>query len=98
MNRSRVPIFLQRHSYRQRRLVDTARAIPAFGAVMFFIPLTWSLDAEGDGNLAARGIYLFVVWILLVLITAFVSVRLQKRFAAPEATNEHETKDDSHVV
>ncbi|MEM8555666.1 MAG: hypothetical protein AAGF71_12685, partial [Pseudomonadota bacterium] len=44
------------------------------------VPLTWQPPLEGETNLAARGIYLFIVWAALVIAAAITSHRLERRF------------------
>ncbi|WP_108263603.1 hypothetical protein [Mangrovicoccus ximenensis] len=87
MNGPRVPLFLERQSYRRRRLVDASRAVPVFGIILFFVPLLWPQPEPGEATgLAERGIYLFLAWGLLVAVTGVISVRLQSRLqeGAPE--------------
>lgn len=79
MTRPRQPLFLERQSYRRRRLVDASRMIPVFGLFLFLVPLIWPDVEDAKPNLAARGIYIFVVWIGLVLSTALISHRLKNR-------------------
>ena len=92
MTKPGPPLFLERQSYRRRRLVDASRAIPVAGMLLFLVPLLWPDPGEGQGSLAMRGIYIFVIWLGLVAATALVSMRLQRRLhrpaegkAAPEA-------------
>lgn len=77
MSRQKQPLFLERQSYRRRRLVDASRVIPIFGLCLFLVPLIW--PAIEEPNLAARGIYIFVVWIGLVVATGLISYRLKSR-------------------
>ncbi|WP_216671256.1 hypothetical protein [Mangrovicoccus sp. HB161399] len=80
MSTPRLPLFLERQSYRRRRLVDASRAIPVFGIILFFVPLLWQQPEPGEApGLAQRGIYLFLAWGLLVAVTAVISIRLQTR-------------------
>lgn len=66
------PIFLERESYRRRRLGDAARLLPIVGAVLFMLPILWA----GTGATARGVIYLFVVWAILILVMAILSRRL----------------------
>ena len=64
-------VFLERQSYRRRRLMDTARLLPVLGALLFAVPLMWPRAGEG-GDVAplptSRAIlYIFLVWALLIL-------------------------------
>jgi len=64
-------VFLERQSYRRRRLMDTARLLPVLGALLFAVPLLW--PGTGDDGAAmplptSRAIlYIFLVWALLIL-------------------------------
>ncbi len=64
MSDRRIPLFLGRVSYRQRRLADAARLLPIFGAVLMGVPLLTpdadkdlsdALSAEAGDTLADRG-------------------------------------------
>ena len=55
-------VFLERASYRRRRLRDGARLLPVVGLVAVMIPLLWP-----QGRSAAALVYLFAVWAGLVL-------------------------------
>ncbi len=73
------PLFLERRSYRRRRLRDAARLLPLLGAFLLLLPLLWSGDGGGDGAGTARdGLYLFAVWCGLVLVCAVLSVGLSR--------------------
>lgn len=71
--RARAPLFLPRPDYRLRRLVDAARLLPLFGGFLWLMPILW-----GPGETAARdtgpdGIYLFVVWAVLIGVAALLA-------------------------
>lgn len=64
-------VFLERQTYRRRRLMDAARLLPVLGALLFAVPLLWP-GAEDAGAAApmptSRAIrYIFLVWALLIL-------------------------------
>lgn len=84
------PVFLERQSYRRQRLIDAARAIPVLGLVLFLLPLVWPASPQDGVPLAFRGLYLFVVWGALVLVTLLVSHRLQARMPRPDGRSEAE--------
>ncbi len=69
------PVFLERQSYRRRRLMDAARLLPLIGALVFAVPLLW----PNPGGRAAGGgervepvamsdaiIYVFSAWGVLI--------------------------------
>ncbi|MEL7105113.1 MAG: hypothetical protein AAGM21_04280 [Pseudomonadota bacterium] len=62
-------LFLERRTYRRRRLIDAVKLVPVLGAVVFFLPVLWS----GTG-LTSRGLlYLFVAWGVLIILMAVLS-------------------------
>ena len=67
---ARSPIFLERRSYRLRRMMDAVRLLPLLGLGLWMVPLLWPVPggagtAEMPMSTALR--YLFVVWALLTL-------------------------------
>lgn len=69
----RRPMFYAPAVYRLRRLRDTSRMLPVVGAFLFLLPILWSPAETDTRDTAPDGIYLFVVWGLLVLAAALVS-------------------------
>ncbi|TCL09033.1 hypothetical protein BXY66_1075 [Shimia isoporae] len=60
-------VFLERQSYRRRRLIDFIRMVPVIGAILWAVPLLWSTE---DGESVATSdavVYVFVVWFGLVV-------------------------------
>ena len=77
MTRSR-PVFLERQSYRRRRLSDAARLAPIVGVLFFAIPLLWPAAdsaavrdglAEPMGTVPAM-LYIFAAWTALIIAMA----------------------------
>jgi hypothetical protein len=70
-------VFLERQSYRRRRLMDAARMLPAIGAVLFTVPLLWPNPKAGalvDAGIAAVPMsnaiyYVFSVWAILIAVS-----------------------------
>ena len=60
-------VFLERDSYRRRRLTDAIRLLPMLGLIVFMVPLLWPVqDGDTAGlstSVALR--FLFFGWILL---------------------------------
>jgi len=76
MRRSPTPVFLERRTYRRRRLMDAARLLPVIGAVLFLVPILW-MQMPGDGPGTARAaVYVFCVWAGLIVLAVWVSRRL----------------------
>ena len=74
MSPERSPVFLERRSYRRRRVADAARLLPVAGGILLCVPLVWRGGASG-GTVAAI-IYVFGLWALLVAVSAFLSRNL----------------------
>ena len=73
--RATQAVFLERQSYRRRRLLDLARLLPLLGVLLLLVPLLWP-DADspvqvgsGDRALPMSGAiaYIFAVWAALIL-------------------------------
>lgn len=64
------PIFLERESYRRRRVSDAAKLSPLLGFVLFLVPVLWA----GSGSTAGGLVFLFTVWAILI-VTMFVLSR-----------------------
>lgn len=75
------PLFLERRSYRRRRLADAARLLPLLGAALFLSPVLWFAEGGAGPGTAAGGIYLFAVWTALILGAAVMSRGLTRNEA-----------------
>jgi hypothetical protein len=78
-----IPVFLERRSYRQRRLMDFARLLPLLGILLWLVPLLWpQSDAggtppEGVGlSMSSAILYIFGVWAVLIFGALFVALLL----------------------
>jgi len=85
--RGKPPVFLERQSYRRRRVIDAARMLPFIGLLLWLIPLLWREDGEVAVRSSSAILYLFGVWILLVAGAAVLSAKLaaQARDGTAEA-------------
>lgn len=77
--------FVERRTYRRRRLMDIARLAPLIGALLFMVPLLWPRQEVGPAAELASGtsmssamIYIFSVWVGLVLFSAGFSVAVRR--------------------
>jgi len=67
---ARAPIFLERHTYRRRRVIDAVRLLPFLGFLLWMVPLLWSVEPSSDGAAPAASEalkYVFGVWTFLVV-------------------------------
>lgn len=76
--------FVERRTYRRRRLMDIARLAPLIGALLFLVPLLWPEQhlSEGGGHdvgssMSTAMIYIFGVWIGLILFSVAFSVAVR---------------------
>lgn len=58
-------LFVERQTYRRRRIQDAARFLPVLGIVLVMVPLLWSEGAQGVSMSGAIR-YLFTLWAALV--------------------------------
>lgn len=72
------PLFLEQRAYRRRRMADAARVLPVLGAILFSVPLLWGQDGSGAALTTNVMLYLFVIWGLLVGLSAVISRKLRE--------------------
>ena len=76
--KSGLPVFLERRSYRRRRLLDAARLLPVLGLLGWMVPLLWSVDsakAPASSNVLT---YVFLVWAALISACFLISSRMSR--------------------
>ena len=71
------PLFLEKRTYRRRRMADAARILPVFGTILFSVPLLWGQDPGGAALTTSVMLYVFVVWGFLVALSAVISRKLR---------------------
>ena len=88
MNAKHTIPFLERQSYRRRRLIDTIRTLPVIGGVLWVVPLLWRQSDAADVVMTSDAIiYIFSVWLLLVVGGGWLA-RSLKRSDAEEMERE----------
>lgn len=88
MNAKHSIPFLERQSYRRRRLIDTIRTLPVIGGVLWAVPLLWRQSESADVVMTSDAIiYIFSVWLLLVVGGGWLA-RSLKRSDAEETERE----------
>ena len=65
------PVFLERRSYRRRRLMDALRLLPSRGLLLWMRPLFWPTAADGPDApdkmaMSTAVTYVFLVWLTLI--------------------------------
>ena len=78
VKRPKAPLFLPRPSYRLRRLADAARLLPLLGGFLWLLPVLWGPGETPARDTAHDGIYLFVVWAVLIGCAALLAPGLAK--------------------
>lgn len=73
MSARRTSVFLERETYRRRRIMDAARLLPLLGMALFAVPLLWPRpgdpEAAGDPvSMSAAVQYIFGIWAFLILL------------------------------
>ncbi|WP_050930321.1 hypothetical protein [Aestuariivita boseongensis] len=71
MSARRPSVFLERETYRRRRIMDAARLLPILGLALFAIPLLWPTpDTAGPETdpvpMSTAVLYIFGVWAFLI--------------------------------
>lgn len=64
------PVFLEKASYRRRRIVDAVRLLPVLGMLLWAVPVLW---IHGETTNSSALIYVFGVWIALMVMAAVLS-------------------------
>ena len=65
-------VFLEKRSYRRRRLMDASKLLPILGSLVFLIPLLWLIGGE-DANPTPTSqvvVFIFAAWAGLIAINA----------------------------
>ena len=71
-------LFLARDRYRQRRVRDIARMMPAAAALLWLIPLLWrSSTGDGGNGTAFTSVFLFAAWAALIVAAALIARRIE---------------------
>ncbi|WGW03788.1 hypothetical protein [Tropicibacter oceani] len=74
----KTPLFVERQTYRRRRTVDAARALPVLGLLLWWVPLLWALP-ERPHSASGALIYIFLVWLGLVVGAGLLILALRRR-------------------
>lgn len=92
MRPPRNQVFLERRSYRMRRLGDAARLLPVLGLVLLLLPLFWAPEtAQAPRMTSWDGLYLFAIWGGLIGFAALLSRRLTRMGDLPAQAESRNT-------
>ena len=62
-------VFLERRSYRRRRMMDALRLLPIVGVMLWMLPLFWPSAPRARADaipMSTAIIYVFAVWLVLI--------------------------------
>ena len=78
---ARDPVFLERQSYRSRRLMDAVRMLPFLALMLWMLPLAWAQPPEAADPMPMTVTlrYVFGVWVGLVLACLVLWWRTRKQ-------------------
>ena len=90
MKQNQASQFLDRRSYRQRRMMDALRLLPFLALLLWFLPLFWPTGGsrEDPVGMSVAVTYVFSVWFLMILAAFVLSRFLRKRLIAEIETNQ----------
>ena len=66
------PVFLERQTYRRRRIMDAGRFLPFVGAFLFLVPVLWAGTVQTTSGI----FYIFGLWLILIGIAGLLSRKL----------------------
>ncbi len=70
-DRPEASVFLERRSYRRRRLLDGLKLLPFVAAWLFMLPLLWpdgGAHSATSQSMSSALIYVFSVWFVMIVI------------------------------
>lgn len=73
------PLFLERASFRRRRLGDAARVLPVLAAALILVPVWW---VPRNASFAGGAVWLFGVWAALIAAVWALNRALRRAEAA----------------
>ncbi|WP_299555092.1 hypothetical protein [uncultured Tateyamaria sp.] len=70
--KTNATLFLERRSYRRRRVMDALRLLPIAGLLLWLFPVFWpnakdGPDAPASVSMSGAVTYVFIVWGVLIL-------------------------------
>ncbi|MFZ5965122.1 hypothetical protein ACOXXX_19425 [Thalassococcus sp. BH17M4-6] len=75
----RKALFVERRTYRRRRLMDAARLLPLLLMLLWAVPLLWPKGSEAGVSSSGALTYLFAVWLGMIALACLISLALGGR-------------------
>ena len=69
---AQTPVFLERRSYRKRRMMDAVRLLPLLGLALWMVPLMWGVPEAQSADVTRMSSalrYVFGIWVSMVVIS-----------------------------
>ncbi|MGB5863738.1 MAG: hypothetical protein WBG95_05520 [Sulfitobacter sp.] len=83
-------LFLERRSYRRRRIMDAVRMLPLVCAVLWLVvPMMWPNGTqEGDATALSTALgYLFTIWVLAITASFALWRRVRRHDTRAQSQN-----------
>lgn len=71
-------VFLEKRSYRRRRLIDGLKLLPFLGAWLFLLPAFWPSEGEVSHAMSTALYYVFGVWLALIVTCAALVIKVNR--------------------
>ncbi len=97
MERAPGPVFLERKSYRRRRLTDALRLLAFLGIVLWLIPGFWPTEASGTHAAVpmSHGLfYVFGAWLCLIVLAALLAFMTRGQDELSETSPDGAVQDE----
>lgn len=89
------PLFLERASFRRRRMGDAARVLPVLAAALILIPVWWM---PAGVSFAAGAVWLFGTWAGLIVAIRALHRALRRADAATLRASRAIARNDDHAL
>ena len=89
------PLFLERASFRRRRLGDAARVLPVLAAGLILVPVWWM---PAQVSFAAGAVWLFGLWAGLIAAIWALHRALRRADAATLQASREIAQGDDHAL
>ena len=69
------PLFLERGTYRRRRMMDAVKLIAFLGAGLWMVPVLWPHGDAGQSAsvpMSRAVFFIFGIWVLLIILSAWL--------------------------
>ncbi|GGF57732.1 hypothetical protein GCM10011402_07160 [Paracoccus acridae] len=89
------PLFLERASFRRRRLGDAARVLPVLAACLILVPVWWM---PAEVSFAWGAVWLFGTWAVLIAAVWALHRALRRADAATLRARREIDQDHDHAL